>query len=285
MFSPVVRRELSHLFPGAQVPLFPGSKKLGAGPVRAYGLSVSPRGSPVALFDFLKALPRYRAKPGGIRRLDRRQRFIIEPHLKDIRGARVLDLGSHDGRWPYAFSVAGAREVIGIEGRAELIAEFATYPKGPEKDRVTLRQRDINEEVPRLAAEGARFDVVAILGLFYHITTHYTLLSQIRALQPKLILIDGMFMNDAAPVIRLVPEDPARPMNTLPVYDCQEVTLKGVPSRTATDLMAKNLGYRCDWLDWGELSLAERRDVPDYFQDGDRCRATCALRPVNEGER
>ena len=233
----------------------------------------------MALFDFLNALPRYRIKPGGIRRLDRRQRFIIEPHLKDIRGARLLDLGSHDGRWPYAFAVAGAREVIGIEGRVEMIAEFDAFPAGRAKNRVTLRQGDINQEVPRLVADGECFDVVAVLGLFYHITTHYVLLNQIRALQPKLILIDGMFMNDEQPVIRLVPEDPSRQMNTLPVHEGQETTIKGVPSRAATDMMAQNLGYRIDWLDWNELSLEERRDVPDYFQRGDRCRATCALRP------
>ena len=231
------------------------------------------------LFEFLKKVPLYRNRPGQLRRMDRRQRFIIEPHLGDIRGARVLDLGSHDGRWPYAFSVAGAREVIGIEGRAEMIEQFSDYPEGPEKDRITLRQGDINEEVPRLASADERFDLVAILGLFYHITTHYTLLAQIRALRPRLVLIDGMFMTDPEPVIRLVPEDSSRQMNTLPAFAGQDVTLKGVPSRAATDLMAKNLGYTITWLDWDKLSLEDRRDVPDYFQQGDRCRATCALRP------
>ena len=36
----------------------------------------------MALFDFLRNLPRYRQHPGGVRRLDRRQRFIIEPHVR-----------------------------------------------------------------------------------------------------------------------------------------------------------------------------------------------------------
>ena len=233
----------------------------------------------MALFDFLRNLPRYRQHPGGVRRLDRRQRFIIEPHLHDLRGTRVLDLGSHDGRWPYAFALAGAREVIGIEGRAEMIAEFDAYPDGPAKKRVTMMHGDIQDELPRRVAAGETYDIVSVLGLFYHITTHYVLLTQIRALRPKLILIDGLFLNDADPVIRLVAEDPTRHMNTLPAYPDQAVTLKGVPSRGATEMMAENLGYRCTWLDWDELPLEERRDVPDYFQEGDRCRATCALRP------
>lgn len=103
----------------------------------------------------------------------------------------MLDLASHDGRWPYVFAEAGAREVIGIEGRQELIDEFAAYPEDAIKARVSLRQGDINDAVREMVAAGERFDVVGVLGIFYHITTHYLLLSQIRALEPRLVVIDS----------------------------------------------------------------------------------------------
>lgn len=234
----------------------------------------------MSVFDFITGLPFYRQKERDLERLNNRHAFVIKPFLRDIRDARVLDLASHDGRWPYAFAMAGAREVIGIEGRQELIDQFAGYPDDEAKARVTLRQGDINVEVPRLADAGERFDVVGVLGIFYHITTHYALLAQISRLRPKLILIDSEFVNRPGEVILLVEEDPSRDMNTLPELAGQARTVKGVPSRSATELMARNLGYRTEWLDWDTLPEDERIGVHDYYRKGRLTRGTCALRPA-----
>lgn len=237
----------------------------------------------MSIFDFIRGMPRYLTKPRDAERLNNRHRFIIDPFRADIRGARVLDLASHDGRWPYAFAAADAREVIGIEGRPELIAEFAGYPDDDAKARVTLLEGDINDHVPRMAAAGEQFDVVSVLGVFYHITTHYALLSQIRALGPKLILIDGEFLNTPDKIIRLVQEDARKTMNTLPYFDGQVMTVKGVPSRGATEMMAASLGYAVEWLDWDRLPKNQRICVKDYYKDGPKKRATCALRPFGDG--
>ncbi len=234
----------------------------------------------MSIFDFVRGMPLYLTKPKDADRLNTRHRFIIDPFLADIRGARVLDLASLDGRWPYAFSTAGAREVLGIEGRPELMAEFDTYPPGPERDRVRLIHGDINEEVPRLVSEGERFDIVSVLGIYYHITTHYPLLAQIRALRPKLIIIDGEFQNTADPVIRLIREDSRKFMNSLAYFDGQDMVVKGVPSRGAMEMMAGSLGYQVDWLDWNKLPPRRRVGVKDYYREGQQTRATCALRPI-----
>lgn len=234
----------------------------------------------MSLFDIIRGMPLYANKPRDSDRLNNRHRFLVDPFKKDLRSARVLDLASHDGRWPYAFAMAGAREVIGIEGRPELIAEFDTYPDGPEKGRVELRQGDINEEVPKLADAGETFDVVGVLGIYYHITTHYSLLSEIRRLNPKLILIDSEFMNSENAIINLIQEDATRHMNTLPYYDGQQMTVKGVPSRGAMEMMAQSLGYTVEWLDWTKLPPHKRKGVHDYYRKGPKTRATCALRPA-----
>lgn len=234
----------------------------------------------MSIFDFIRGMPFYLTKPKDAERLNNRHRFIIDPFLSDIRGARVLDLASHDGRWPYAFSTAGAREVIGIEGRPELIAEFGEYPDGPEKARVRLLQGDINDEMPKLVARDERFDVVSVLGIYYHITTHYTLLAHIRALRPKLIIIDSEFQNTREPIIRLVREDSRKHMNSLSYFDGQDMVVKGVPSRAAMEMMASSLGYEVEWLDWTKLPPRNRVGVKDYYRDGPQTRATCALRPM-----
>ncbi|MEM6660657.1 MAG: class I SAM-dependent methyltransferase [Pseudomonadota bacterium] len=234
----------------------------------------------MALFDLVKKMPLYAGKTRDADRLNNRHKLIIDPFKWDLRGARILDLASHDGRWPYAFAKAGAREVIGIEGRPELIADFQNYPKDEAHARINLIQGDINTEVARMVDAGERFDVVGVLGIFYHITTHYQLLSEIRALQPKLILIDSEFMNSQDTIIRLINEDSRKHMNSLPAYDGQDMVVKGVPSRGAMEMMAESLGYKVEWLDWEKLPKKDRVGVADYYRPGPKTRATCALRPV-----
>lgn len=233
----------------------------------------------MSIFDFVRGLPLYFEKPRDADRLNTRHRYLVEPFLSDLRDARVLDLASHDGRWPYAYATAGAREVVGIEGRQELIDEFANYPDGPERSRVRLIQGDINVEVPRLVDAGERFDIVSVLGIFYHITTHYELLGKIRMLRPKLIIIDSEFMNSKDKHIKLILEDPGKRMNTLASFVGQEKTVKGVPSRGAMEMMASSLGYTLEWLDWNRLPGRYRAGVQDYYREGPKTRATCVLRP------
>jgi hypothetical protein len=64
-------------------------------------------------FDFLSGSSKY-AKEISIQRLNLRREFIIAPFEKELAGAKVLDLASHDGRWAYAFAGSGAREVVRI---------------------------------------------------------------------------------------------------------------------------------------------------------------------------
>lgn len=109
----------------------------------------------MAFFDFLRENPRYAGKELSINRLNKRHQFLVEPYLSDLSGARVLDLASHDGRWSYALSAAGASEVVGIEARADQIAQFEAYPAGPIKDRVTFVHGDVYAEIPQMARGGS----------------------------------------------------------------------------------------------------------------------------------
>ena len=59
-------------------------------------------------FNFLQSLPPYDDNETTIHRLDQRHKLIIEPFGPQINGARVLDVGAHDGRWSFALAHAGA---------------------------------------------------------------------------------------------------------------------------------------------------------------------------------
>src|SRR5262245_36226628 len=148
----------------------------------------------MGFFDFLQTSARYAGEDANLNRLEQRRRFIVEPYVDDLSGARVLDLACNDGRWSYALAAAGAREVVGVEARPELIDQFTQFPDDEHTAKVSLIAGDFFDVLPRLIEAGERFDVVAIYGVFYHIMDHYRLLKLVQRLEPRLIVIDSEFI-------------------------------------------------------------------------------------------
>ena len=235
----------------------------------------------MGFFDFITDLPRYRDRPYAVPRLNQRHAFLIAPFAEQISGARVLDLGAHDGRWSYAFAGCGAREVIGIEARAELIADFADFPDAALRDRVQLRAADMFDALQQAVDAGERFDVIAVFGVFYHIMDHFRLLSLIRQLQPGLVIMDSEFNMRPKPVIRLMREATENVLNAAPQFEGQDRAVKGIPSRSALEMMADALDFDLSWSDWQSLPTDAREGVQDYFRPKgrDMRRATCSLWP------
>ena len=232
----------------------------------------------MAFFDFLRDLDGYTADM--VTRMNRRHARIVAPFVRDLTGARALDLAAHDGRWSYALA-EHADEVVGVEARPDLIRRFALYPEGVLHNRVTLICDDIYRDLDRRIAAGETFDVVAMFGIFYHVMDHYGLLAKVAQLQPDLILIDSEFIMDRNPMIQMVKERTDNPLNATAQVPGQQVTVKGVPSTAAMDRMADVLGYTCDWADWDSLPHDQRDTVRDYFRDTKMRRRTCVLRPVS----
>ncbi len=229
------------------------------------------------VFDFLKDIPPYCENDTTIRRLNHRHRLLIDPFKPQIDGARVLDLACHDGRWAYAFAAAGAREVIGVEARQDLIDRFAAFPPSDFKPRVTLRHNDIFAELERLVASAERFDVVALYGIFYHVMDHFYLLRLIQRLCPQIIIIDSEFIVLDNAMIQLLREEVSNPLNAVASVDGQLTTVVGVPSRRATEFMAEALGLEVTWLDQSLILGGDRAGMQDYFREGRKVRGTCAL--------
>lgn len=229
------------------------------------------------LFDFLEALPPYEDNATTIKRLTQRHRLIIEPFQPQIEGARVLDVAAHDGRWSFALAQAGAREVVGVEARAELIARFASFPDTAASRRVTLVQNDLFAELEARVAAGERFDVVALYGIFYHVMDHFRLLSLARKLEPQLIIIDSEFIRADNAIVQVLKEEVTNPLNAVSDVAGITHTVVGVPSQRATEFMAEALGMELSWVDHEMLLGADRAGMKDYFREGRKRRFTCAL--------
>jgi SAM-dependent methyltransferase len=91
--------------------------------------------------------------------------------ISDISGdrvsdSRVLDLGCYDGNCAIAVGRLGAREVIGIEGRAENLSPGIAVRDAEGLSQVQL----ITDDVRSLSVERhGKFDVVLCLGILYHL--------------------------------------------------------------------------------------------------------------------
>ena len=229
-----------------------------------------------SFFDFLKSLG-YTAP--DVQRMDLRRNHIVTPFEREIAGARVLDLAAHDGRWSYAFAGAGAKEVVAIEGRQELVDEFGSFPDSPFKNAVKLSAGDIFEFCRAAVAKGEQFDVVAILGIFYHIMSHYDLLLLASRMKPKLILIDSTFLDVPHCVMRIQKEPTDLARNAIPYFAGQRSAPIGIISLPALNVMAESIGYSVKQVPWSDVPAGQKGPVKDYFRPGNNRRFTFELRP------
>ncbi len=232
----------------------------------------------MAFFDFITTLPGYSSDSNDMLRLNRRHLMLVVPFASDLRGVRVLDLGAHDGRWAYALAAAGAAEVVGVEARGHLIARYAAFPQAPFKDKVRLVEGDLFETLDRYIAQGETFDVVTLFGIFYHIMDHMRLLLMIRRLGARLVLVDSEFTHAKGATITLVREDTGKDLNAAPQHEGQSQAIVGIPSITAMEKLAQAAGFAVGWDDAAARFGSDTTGLHDYFREGNKRRAFCALR-------
>lgn len=131
--------------------------------------------------------------------LDKYQRLAFARLLRgiDLRGARVLDLGTGVGRWAQWFSDRGAARVVGVDLEPQRL-ELARY-------RSTERAIDFQRmSVDRLAFPAEAFDIVNSVTVLQHVdrTTKERAMAEIaRVLRPGgyAVLFELTDMLDDAP--------------------------------------------------------------------------------------
>jgi len=229
-------------------------------------------------FDFLREVDDKYVQRDLVR-LDLRKRFVIDANIDEIRGKGVLDLASHDGRWAFAFAAAGASAVVGVEARQHLVETFRRSPNSAMRSKIKLHHSDLFAFLESEVHAKRQYDVVAALGIFYHIMDHYRLLRLIHKLRPGLVIVDGDFLAANWAYIGLAFEDPEMELNSTASNGEDKVPI-GIPSTRAMERMAECLGYSVQWADWNSVPEEERGPVGDYYRPGARRAMTCMLRPL-----
>lgn len=210
-------------------------------------------------------------------RLAKRYELIIRPFQDIFEDAKVLDLGANDGKWSFAISKCGAREVIGIEARGNAVNGMMTSTIEKGKENIKIYKSDVFDMLESLAKNGEFFDVVVIYGLFYHIMDHLRLLKLCKSIGAKNIIIDSEFALRPGACIVLCKEDIRKPCNAAPLYDDIDLTVVGIPSKKAVEGMAEAIGYSCTWSENIKNFNNSRVGVQDYFRHKRKRRDICHL--------
>jgi SAM-dependent methyltransferase len=212
-------------------------------------------------------------------RLNLRYEAIFGENRDIFAGTSVLDLGSHDGRWSLAALATGARLVIGIEARPELVKaateNLGEYGYGA--DRVRFITGGVHEV---LNAQDFEADVVLCLGFLYHTLRYHELLHGIRRTSAQHLIIDTFspYMTGPVPNVNVIAEDAGEQGKAAAdSYTHGPLVLVGLPNLAAIRIMLTAYGYRVERLsDWAGLL----RDNPgaedcDDYAIGKRITVRC----------
>jgi Methyltransferase domain len=251
----------------------PGSRRPRAAPPRDAGALTaadSAPGSRTASW-FFEQFPRFYTTSStapSTARLNLRYEAIFGENRDIFANASVLDLASHDGRWSLAALATGARSVIGIEARPELVKAAAENlgEYGCGADRARFIAGDVHEV---LNTQDLGADVVLCLGFLYHTLRYNELLRGIRRTNARYLIIDTFspYMMGPEPNVNVITEhDDGQGSAATDTYTYGPSVLVGRPNLAAIRTMLGAYGYRVERLsDWAGLL----RDNPATDDCGD----------------
>jgi hypothetical protein len=217
-------------------------------------------------------------------RLNGRHEGIIAANANLLRGKRILDIASHDGRWSFAALKAGAVHVTGIEPRKELIDNarqtFAGY--GIPASSYEFLCGDVFDV---LAKRPLRFDLVLCLGFYYHTIRHVELFDRMERTGALDIVIDTAIAPTPGNMIQLMSEPVANEsMACEDLWTRAGQTIVGHPSRAAVQFIAAHFGFETGEFNWASFFARNPEcatDMADYTQ-GLRATFVCHRRQKAE---
>ena len=195
-------------------------------------------------------------------RLNNRYTVLIEKNIEMIRDKKILDIGSHDGRWSFAAIKNGASHVLGIELKSSMVEKAKKNMKKyniPE-EKFSFISRDIFEEISKLKPKS--FDTIFCFGILYHVYNHLQLFSELKRLNSKNLILDTDVITVKRPLIKLRPER-------------NQKALVGIPSQNAINLMLDFYGFQYDYVDWNNSGIEKWEKTMDY-KNGSR--VTCIIK-------
>lgn len=189
----------------------------------------------------------------GVWRNDQRWQTLDE-HVGDLKGKRVLDVGSNAGYDPFMFNLRGAEEVIACEPFT--FFHQARFLESIYRTGIDFRQIGWQQLDPQ---ELGRFDLIHCNGVLYHEPNPLGMLLRLRSmLADNGEMLFGSMLHasgEQSEYIRFVPDAYAG-----------DKTWWFVPGRLAMRWMLEVTGFEIEELILSEGPRGEFRTVNGYFR-------------------
>jgi tRNA (mo5U34)-methyltransferase len=197
----------------------------------------------------------------------------IAPHLPDVAGRTVLDIGCNGGFYSIEMRRRGAARVLGIDHDEHYLAQarFAARAEGAD---VEFRRLDTYD----VGALGERFDVVLFMGVLYHLRHPLLALDLIREHVAGDVLV-FQSLERGSPEVADVPAE--APFSEEAMFDApgypklhfversyaEDWSNWWIPNRAASEAMLRAAGFRIEARVEPDVIVARVADVP-YAQWG-----------------
>ena len=248
---------------------------------------------------FFTAFPRFfetSQTTASANRLNARFEAIIEKNKDLIKGSKVLDIASHDGRWSFAALKSGAAHLTAIEVREDLVehAKETCTQYGIDEARVDFICGDVFDVLSR---RDISVDVVLCLGFFYHTIRHTELVNLMERTGAKHLIVDteivqeplesgshniqpakkgSRFIWEEVDQIQFIREPvEMEKMAFQDEFTRNGYTLVGRPSSSFIRNIMQHFGFSVEKVDWRPiLATVESHQLHDY-SDGWRSTFIC----------
>ncbi len=202
-------------------------------------------------------------------RFNWRCELLLTRNPDAIRDHIVLDLACNNGRFSYPCLGLGARKVVGIEARPELIEMGQAYLQGTGyEDRMEWIQSDLFTYLT--SAQPGMFDTILCFGFLYHTVRQVEFFREIKRLAPSYVIIDtnvvknylwygfSKFMR-RPPALFVMIDDPTKTSDTT-----DEDGIVFFPSASFLEQMFDRIGYTWQRIHYSPKEIKDWAGMDDY---------------------
>jgi 2-polyprenyl-3-methyl-5-hydroxy-6-metoxy-1,4-benzoquinol methylase len=220
------------------------------------------------LFNYAKLPYGIDGNEEGQNRFNWRSEILFVHNKSLIEDKTVLDLACNNGRMAYPCLALGAKKIIGVEARQELITEGQEYLENTDfKNKMEFVQADVFDYL--YSAEVESFDTILCLGFLYHTVRQVDFFRAVKRLSPNNVIIDtsvatnyiwyglNSFLNKP-PMLLTINEDSSKTSDTT-----DEDGVAFWPTKSFLEKMFDVIGYDCKQLNYKQ-TVKNWNGLKDY---------------------
>ena len=108
------------------------------------------------------------------------------------------------------------------------------------------------------------FDVILVLGVFYHTMHQFKMLQELSRIQPKYVVLDTLTTGEEEWLIRYKLERHDLPGSSIATSENRPRSMVGIPSIGWIDIVCRHPGFAYAEVDWQKLSINSWDGCGDY---------------------